>query len=370
MEKEIKTSTFVKPNDKASIDLIGFIWTLWLSKVKILKTVVVFIFIGVFIVIFSEDEYTASTTIVPQSSTKNRTGNLSNLAALAGYDIGDLGNETGIAPKLYPQITNNVYFKKELLETPITIKGQNKKITYKEYYLNVYKPSILGRLKRFVLVIPKLFTSKEKIKLERIEDSLIKITSNEKDLFEQLSDQLSMNINEKEGYVTLSAKMPEAIAAAEFVKRARVLLEKYVINFKIEKSTSQLKFIKKRYLEKELDFLEIQGRLSTYSDQNQNIYSARGKMELLKLQSEYDLSFSLYSELAKQLESQQIKVKEDTPIFTVLEPVFVPIKKSNSKKILIISIWAFLGFIFRVVILLVKEPILMVLKEINLKNED
>jgi len=71
------------------------------------------------------------------------------------------------------------------------------------------------------------------------------------------------------------------------------------------------------------------------SDQNQGVNTARAQTQLLLLQSD-DLAYSVYSELSKQSESQEIKVKEDTPIFPIIEPVFIPLKKSAPKRSIIL----------------------------------
>jgi LPS O-antigen subunit length determinant protein (WzzB/FepE family) len=164
--------------------------------------------------------------------------------------------------------------------------------------------------------------------------------------------------------------MPEAKAVADLVKSAQNLLEAYVIDFKVQKSVSQLSFIKTRYLEKEKDFKRVQQYLALYSDRNQGVNTARAKTQLMLLQSEYDLSYSVYSELAKQLETQEIKVKEDTPIFTIIEPVFVPLEKTAPKRLLILIIWVFLGVVISIGYILGKQPLQNIIKEIKSPKED
>jgi uncharacterized protein involved in exopolysaccharide biosynthesis len=75
------------------------------------------------------------------------------------------------------------------------------------------------------------------------------------------------------------------------------------------------------------------------------INTALGRTKLLQLQAEYDLTFSVYSELAKQLETQQLQVKKDTPLFTVLKPVTIPNEKSAPKRAIILVVYLFLGFV-------------------------
>ncbi|MBT7426108.1 MAG: hypothetical protein HN779_08650 [Flavobacterium sp.] len=362
-------------NQEDSIDIIALLQSIWTGKKLILKTVLVFMILGLFIAVFSQNEYTASTTIVPQSSSEKPGGSIGGLAALAGINLGSVGQQSSISPTLYPQILTNITFQKELLETLITIEGQDNKITYKEYYTNVYSPSVLSSIKKYTIGLPGvligLLKSDEISKEEsKNNDSLPQITEDDKKLIELLLEQLSMEVNDKDGYISLSTTMPEARAAAELIQKAQELLEQYVIDFKIEKSSSELDFIKNRYQEKEQEFQKIQQKLALYTDRNQNVNSARAKMELMLLQSEYDLAYGVYSELAKQLETQELKVKEDTPIFTILQPVFVPLEKTGPKRSLILIIYTFLGFVLSIGYLLAIEPIQNIIKEIRSTKEN
>jgi uncharacterized protein involved in exopolysaccharide biosynthesis len=362
-------------NQEDSIDIIALLQSIWTGKKLILKTVLVFMILGLFIAVFSQNEYTASITIVPQSSSEKPGGSLGGIAALAGINLGSVGQQSSISPTLYPQILTNISFQKELLETLITIEGQDNKITYKEYYTNVYSPSVLSSIKKYTIGLPGvligLLKSDEISKEEsKNNDSLPQITEDDKKLIELLLEQLSMEVNDKDGYIGLSTTMPEARAAAELTQKAQELLEQYVIDFKIEKSSSELDFIKNRYQEKEQEFQKIQQKLALYTDRNQNVNSARAKMELMLLQSEYDLAYGVYSELAKQLETQELKVKEDTPIFTILQPVFVPLEKTGPKRSLILIIYTFLGFVLSIGYLLAIEPIQNIIKEIRSTKEN
>jgi uncharacterized protein involved in exopolysaccharide biosynthesis len=147
----------------------------------------------------------------------------------------------------------------------------------------------------------------------------------------------------------------EAVPSAELTQRAQELLQQYIINFKIQKSSESLKFIQDRYAEKETAFKDAQQQLARFRDRNQFVNTALAQTTLERLQSEKDLAQGVYSELAKQLETQQIQVKEDTPVFTVLKPVSVPIEKSKPNRPLILIIWTFLGGIIGIGMVFGKE---------------
>jgi len=344
--------------EEDEIDLISLIKTLWKSRRTVIKTTLIFMAIGIFIAIFSSKEYKASITIVPQTGGNVKIGgNLSGLAAMAGINLGSSSNDSEIPATLYPQIINSVSFQLELLQTPLTIKGQDKPITYEDYYTNVYSPSILEYLIKYTIglkgIIIKAIKGKSKIQNPKAKN-IIEITYDEKELLEELTDQVTIDIQKKEGYVNISVNMPEALAAAQLTQKAQELLQQYVISFKIKKSRAKLEFIKDRYHEKENEFKKAQQQLAHFRDTNQNLSSALSQTTLQSLQSEYDLIFNVYSELAKQLETQQIQVKEDTPVFTVIKPVLIPLEKSKPKRLMIVFISIVLGGIISIGLVFLK----------------
>ncbi len=69
--------------------------------------------------------------------------------------------------------------------------------------------------------------------------------------------------------------------------------------------------------------------LAVFDDKNQNVVTSLAKTERQKLQYDYDLAYEVYKSLAQQLEEGKIKVKEETPVFTIIEPIVIPIQKSE-----------------------------------------
>ena len=356
-----------------SIDIIALLKELWTARKTILKITVVFAFLGLFVAVFSKNEFTASTTIVPLTQGSSTGGKLGGLASLAGIDIGGADSEE-ISPELYPQIVNSIPFQLELLNTPLTIEGQEQQITYKDYYENVYSPGLLANIKKYTLGLPGVLIKLVKSDVEEpernddpLENQIIRISQKENGLTKLLESQITLDVNAKEGFVSISVTMPEAKASAELALKAQQLLQDYALQFKTQKSIAQLNYIKDRYTEKQNEFNKIKIDLARFQDQNNGINTALGRTKLLQLQSDYNLAFSVYSELAKQLESQQLQVKKDTPLFTVLKPVTIPNEKSAPKRAFILVVYVFLGFVLSLGYVLGKKYIMGFKKEWALK---
>lgn len=347
----------IKNNEKAvaddEIDLIALAKTMWDGRKLIIRTVLIFMAIGLIIALFSAKEYTASSTMVPQlSSNKSKLGGLSSLAAMAGFNL-DMNMETSeLSPYVYPQIVQSVPFQLELMETPFIFEGIDKPISIFEYYMDYAKPNILSLIKKYTLGLP--FVILKAIKSEKPEtmpalasDSLlfspIALTEDQELIRKMLSERVTLETNDKEGYVVLNAIAHDPNVAAQVAHKAQTLMQKYITEFKIKKATAQLNFIGERHAEKKKEFEKAQTNLAAFVDRNKNVTSAMARTEQDRLQNEYKLSFEVYSQLAQQLEQAQIQVKEDTPVFSIIKPVTVPIEKSKPNRPMILVIWTFLG---------------------------
>jgi LPS O-antigen subunit length determinant protein (WzzB/FepE family) len=349
----IQENKNITPIEDDSIDIVASIKDLWFARKIILKITLAFTFFGLFVAVFSKNEFTASTTFVPLAQGRSAGGgSLGSLASLAGINIGGGVNSEEISPELYPQIVSSIPFQLELLDTPLTIEGQAGPVSYSAYYESIYSPGLLSNIKKYTVGLPGVLISLVRSTSENFEASavvkesqLISISGKEYRLIKGLERQISVAVNDKEGFVSISATLPEAIASAQVALKTQQLLQEYALQFKTQKSIEQLRYIEERYAEKQKAFNEIKIDLARFQDQNTGINTALGRTKLLQLESEYELAFTVYSELAKQLETQLLQVKKDTPLFTVLKPVTIPNGKSAPKKALIIVVYLFLGFV-------------------------
>lgn len=323
------------------IDLLQLFHKVWAGRKLILLVTTVFLILGILVALFSAKEYTATTIMVPQTSDSKSGGGLGNLAALAGVNLGGGASET-LPLTTYEKIIQSVPFKKRLVQTPLSFQDIPKKVTYEDYCKNYTKPSLLGSLMSFLLPAPPAEPA------VAIGDDTIDITtlsSEERGILNSIDGKLSLKLNEKERFITLSCVMPEALPAAQMLQRAQQLLQETVTEFKLQKAREEYDFVSQRCNEAEKDFKAKQYAVAQFQDRNRDLFSSLPQTRLQQMQAEYNLAFSVYTELAKQLETKRIKLKEDQPIFTIIEPVSVPNERSKPKRVMIVAIWTFVGLV-------------------------
>ncbi len=125
------------------IDLLSLAKTLWEGRRIILKTVIIFAFLGLFVALFSEKVYTASTVMVPQIDNQSpKLGGLSSLASLAGVNMDMNAGASAISPMLYPKIISSVNFQLEIMSAEYLFEELEKPISLIDYYADVYKPGL------------------------------------------------------------------------------------------------------------------------------------------------------------------------------------------------------------------------------------
>ncbi len=337
----------VKHDDE--IDLLELARTFWNGRKTIFKSIVIAGILGVIIALLSSKEYTATTTIVPQtSSSASKLGGLSSLAAMAGFNLDDVTNSGDIlSPLVYPEIVSSVPFQLDLMNTPFTFSDVNHPVSLYEYYSEIYEPGFLSLIGKYTIGLPGVIISALKgdpdQKITSEKNGPITLTEEQDDVRKIIDEQVTINLDSKQGFITLEAAFPEALLSAQVVDQARELLQKYITRFKIEKASDKLSFIEQRYQEKKKEFEKAQSKLAYFHDQNRNVTSAVARTEEERMQGEYSIALNVYNELAKQLEQAKIQVKEETPVFSVIKPATVPVEKSKPKRAMILVIWLFLG---------------------------
>lgn len=341
------------PVDEQEIDLVELIQRMWINRGLILKLTVIFMVVGVFVALFSSKVYTASCDVVPQTSDGSGSSKMSSLAALAGINLNQSMDVKALSPLVYENILRSTTFRKELMQTPIEFEKAGKAVSFYEYYISkeYNKPSVLGYIKKYTIGLPFVILNairgeQELPQMSAAGDAAQQIeslTEDEYKVSQILSQAVTITLTEKKGFVTITANMPEAVAAAQLAQATLSLLQKYITEFKIDKVQSNLDFVQSRYDEAKKNFEDIQFRRAKHRDANQNVIKHSARVEQEKLDAEYTLAMTLYTELAKQLEQAKISVKETAPILTVINPVTIPYKKTKPQRAAILLAFTFLG---------------------------
>ena len=357
------------------IDLVELIQKVWQGRKIAIKISVVFALLGVIFALSSTNIYTATTTFIPKGKSSGSVGgSLGSLASLAGISLGSMsGGDSEIPPTMYPMVLNSIPFLEKTLLLEVPLNGQN--IVMKEYLLTqmYFKESnsfdFLNFLKKYTIGLPALLKGKIFAKMNALpsaaENITIKrLTYEDEQLFNYLKGLVTISVDKKEGFITLSVQDKDPQVAAIIAQNTQHILQQEVIDFKIKNAQELLTFTETLYTEKKVAFEALQDELASFRDQHQNISSGLFENKLSRLESELAIASAVNEELAKQVEQARIQVSKDTPIFTIIDPVVIPNQRTSPKRTLIVLGFTFLGFFLGLVYALIKEPFAAMRKQV------
>jgi uncharacterized protein involved in exopolysaccharide biosynthesis len=341
-------------DSEITIDIGKIFGVIASRKWTILIVTIIATLLGVFIAINTPNEYVSQVQILPELESKDAAGGLSkfkSLAGLAGVDLSSLSSSEAVRPDLYPNILQSTPFLMDVMAMKIYAYKYKQTLAMSRFLAENNKQELATKIfgesnddDDMPNINPKTVPS-ETIRLDKKQDKLIK----------DLQKRIGATLDKKSGVISISVKMQDPVVAATIVKYSQDYLTQYVVKYRTEKTKNDIIFLNDRLSEAKRRYDNALYAYSSYQDRNKSLFLNIAKDEGKKMQYEVDLSYNLYAELAKQLEEAKIKVHRETPIFKVLEPAQIPVKKSEPKRSLMVIGFAFLGLMLSVIWVLARN---------------
>jgi uncharacterized protein involved in exopolysaccharide biosynthesis len=350
-------------------DLRFLLIPLWIERKKILVIAIAFGVLGGIMGFMTPATFTASSTFLPQTTQVGGTSaSLGGLAALAGINLNTPMAGGDIPPAMYVKVLASEPFRKRILDAKIWVNGDT--LSYRDYLKGRTNSGFgLGTIKEYTIGLPgKILGALADDKKDGVESAgggLQALSDDEYALHNAVSGKVKIDTDKKEGVVKITVVESDPMVAAEVAKVTEEILQDWIIEHKIKNAKAQYDFIEKQFDAKQKEFFLIQDQLAGYMDRNQNVLSATYLTRLDRLQAEFDLANTIYSELAKQKEQAAIQLSKDTPTFSVLDPVKVPKEKTGPKKINYVLGAFFIGLFFSSGWFIVKKPVQEFIKGLN-----
>ena len=351
-------------------DIVAILKKILKEKKLIIKTSISFFFIGCLVALLSPVVFTSQTSFVPQVSGDDmsiRNNNLGSLASLAGININPtvMTNDSYLSPLVYRNIIDSEEFSLGLLSEEL-INSNGEKFTIREYLLSnrsFFNFNPIGFIKKFTI---GLFLNNE---TNEINSNLLKdynfISDEDYNLLTNFRSKFSISLNEKEGFISVAATDEDAFISSQLVELITKSLQSKIIEVRTNKIKGRLKFSKEQYELKQDEFNSLVNKLAEFKDSNKNISTAVFLSELQKLESEYELQKSILISLASAYNNNKLKLNKDTPIFSVIDEVSVPNKRTKPKRSFLVLIYVLLGLILSIGFILSKDYVMNLIKEIK-----
>jgi len=307
-------------------------------------------------------EYTTAVVLTPETRGAS-SGSMGSLAAMAGINMNSIIGEDALAsPELYPSVISSTPFLKGLLDIRVTDSKMDVDTTL-YHYINDYQSAAWWN---YILKVPGLLKglfSSERINMDDRDSNTNSriISEEEQKILNNLTDRLTISSDKKTGVTKIEVMMQSPEIAAYLADTITSYLQFYIIDYRTKKARKDLAYSERLYEESKADYYKTQATLAAYIDGNMNVVSAKYRTTQERLHNEASLAYTIYNQMAQQLQMAKVKVQDTTPVFTVIQPAvesLIPLKPS--KKLILAGV-LFLAFIGSV-LWIVRDDILTFLK--------
>lgn len=316
-----------------------------------------FVVLGLLVALFSPVEYTSEALLMPEmKSSENSPGDLlesyGGILGLSNLGSMNMSKEGTIAPEVYPKIVKSLIFQHRLLEQDIYFSELDTTVSGYTYFEDIYSRSLFELLIEYTIKLPKKFSSPEPLKTlpewlrkQFDEEAVVELRGDELEIIKDMKERVEIELSSETGVLTVTAKMPDAVAAAQVNSKVINMLKDFIKSYSTQKAKEDLAFAETQHQQARDRLEEVQEELATFLDQNVNLATAKSRAQEQRLQAEFDLAYNMYNNVSQQLMEAKMKVQEQTPVFKPIQSVDVPIEQSEPRRILILILSFIVGLI-------------------------
>jgi uncharacterized protein involved in exopolysaccharide biosynthesis len=278
--------------------------------------VAVFVVTLAILIFLVKPYYTSTVTILPDYGSKETTlSQLSNLASLAGVNVGQ-GSPT------------------EVYQNLLTSEAVVAPVIYAKYKTEKYPDSV--NLIQYFKIKP---------------DKSLPADLQKRDMFIQeykdlTKGRISTDIDRMTKILTVTVKMPEAQLSADVVNNLVESLDDYIRTKRRSYAVDQLEYIQKRMAQVKDSLTMAEDKLRDFREQNRLVVQSPELMlEQARLSRNVDILSAVFLELSKQYELAKIDEIKDTPIVNVRDYAKNPVLKAGPKRLVALVVVMFLSAI-------------------------
>jgi LPS O-antigen subunit length determinant protein (WzzB/FepE family) len=331
------------------------------GKWSIGLTGLLFAIIAAIVVFNKPNEYTSTASVMPELESTNAGGlsKFAGLASLAGVDLSSMSSSDAIRPDLYPSVINNTSFFLYLLEQDVKTLEQNKE-NFLDFYIRTYEleEDTVTTKKGFISSLRESLGIASKVVITQDSSSdFIYLPEYKGEIIEELKEKIIASMDKKTGIIGVSVELPDPITAAYVAKISMDYLTSFVTDYRTEKSRQDLNFLARQLGAAKGKYYTTQSKKAQYSDQFQSatIRLQSADIQRERIEADYRVSSTFYTELMKQYESAKMDLQKQTPVFKTLEQPVIPYEKSGPKRTILVIATALLGSAFATLFILLRQ---------------
>ncbi len=327
------------------IDIMELIAKLWKNRRMIIKWGIIGAVVGLIAGFSIPKTYKVSATLAPETQQRVGSG-VSSIASMMGVSLDN--SMDAIDYEMYPDVISSTPFLFELLDLEVKTRDGQIDTTLQNYIIKHQKSPwwshVIGApFKALGWAVSLVKSEEEGAESGEVQLELHNLPKEERMAIKYLSEKIMVSVDKKTGKTQLSLEMQDPLVAYTVMAAVLDNLKNYMSEYRTSKSRQDVENLSKICEERKQEYYAAQKAYALYTDSNKNIVQNSSKAEGQRLQQEMNLAYQVYSQVATQLEGARIKVQQDKPVFAVLKPASVPLKKAGPSKAKLLIGFAFLA---------------------------
>lgn len=303
-----------------------YFWTI--GVVAVLVAVKVFL---------QHNYYTSTTTLAPEfSSGLSSSSQLGNLASLAGVNLNALSgsDEDAIHIGIYAEVVGSTDFLQDLLQMEVETSDAEYKGSLKNYLTEYNTP---------LFQIPSLFGKKDNADNPHADNKAF-ISEDDMAVINSLGDDIVVKQDNTTGLLVISVTMEDPYIAMCVADSVSEKLQRYIYSYRTKKANVDLAYAEKLLKESNEEYVKASDEYSKYADSHQGLFLAEYKTREIFLENEMNLKYQVYNQAMQQVTMAKAKIQSRTPVYNVVQPAIVPVKKTGPRRIVSILMSCVVAF--------------------------
>ncbi|MBP5364973.1 MAG: hypothetical protein J6Y82_03510 [Bacteroidales bacterium] len=369
-------------DDQKQFDIVWLIKYLFNKRKYIIRFTCICVALCFVIFLLKPAKYRAQASILPISDNKmSNLGNLGSLASFAGVDINSLNpSKSIITADLYPRVASSTPFLLQMADVKVKWNKPDTIMSYYEYVKADTVMTFMKYLKAYTIGLPgtisQMFQGKQSqsqaapTSVLLGEPQYLNLNPQQKLAIALLGQKIVVEEDASTNLIIVSAFGESPLQASVWASEAVNQLQATIASYKTKQAQLSLDFIEDRYKETQDEYEQIRQAFFQYKDSHRDMIDERVDIEYQRLEDQYQISYSVLKSLSSQMEQAKIKLMEDTPAFSIVDPVVLPManEKFSPKFALHVIAGIMLGIILSIGWLLMQLGYWQVFNEEKIKK--
>ncbi|MDY6270337.1 MAG: Wzz/FepE/Etk N-terminal domain-containing protein [Prevotella sp.] len=367
--KEVSSSDQQAEDKNHEIDIVAIVKKVIKDKWSLLVFFIIFAVLGIAVALMTPRTYSTDVVVAPELSSGSMPEGLSDIASMVGVDLnnGNKSSVDAIYPQIYPDVISSNDFIVQLFNIPVTTEGAKNSKTYFDHITKDAKMGFWDYPKTWMGNIVKKITGKKDTTNLADASTVIDpvhLSKVQSDIRDAIRSQVTCVVDKKTNVITITAKDFDRFVSAEVADTVQKRLRNYIIEYRTKKFKQDVAYAQSLVDTAEAKYVKTRNAYTAFAEANTDVTQESFVTKRDEMENNMQMRYTNYTQALQQLQVAQAKLREHTPVFTVIQEASVPFKPSGTPRSLIVLGYVLAGLFFDAIwVLLLKQKFMRLFRK-------